>query len=298
MIGRMKCKRTSDGRVHDHHTLQVMRMQAVKAVREGQTVASVAAAYGLNVRTVFRWLADFANRGQNALLAKPIPWRPRKLTQEEKRWIARAIHDDSLKQFKFPYGVWALSLTGRLIERQFGKSLSLASVSRVMKLLGFTVQKPLYQASQQDPVPVPVPVRQLETEIYPEIRAEARRAGAAIIYFADESVIRSDYHTGTTWAPVGQTPVVEATGQRFSLNMISAVSPQGEFRFMIQEGTVSVAVFKRFLKRLMLGAKRPIFLIVGGHPTHKPKLMGSFVYTHGIEVFGFLNTDDLEVLRQ
>jgi transposase len=247
-------------------------MQAVKSVREGQTVASVAAAYGLNVRTVFRWLANFANGGQNALLAKPIRGRPPKVTPEEMRWIARAVHDDSPQQFKFPYGLWTLSLIGKLIERQFGKSLSLASVSRVMKLLGFTVQKPLYQAWQQDPVLV----RQWETETYPEIRAEARREGA-LIYFADESGIRSDYHTGTTWAPVGQTPVVEATGRRFSLNMISAVSPQGEFRFMIQEGTVTSAVFKRFLQRLMIGAKRPIFLIVDGHPTHKSKLVRSYV---------------------
>lgn len=60
----MKCKRTSDGRKHDHGVLQVMRQQAVKAIREGQDVSSVAAAYGINVRSVFRWLADFANGGR------------------------------------------------------------------------------------------------------------------------------------------------------------------------------------------------------------------------------------------
>ena len=268
----MKCKRSSDGRSIDQHSLQVMRMQAVKAVREGQSVASVAAAYGLNVRTVFRWLSKFASGGQNALLAKPVPGRPPKVTPEEMRWIAQAVRDDTPQQFKFPYGLWTLSLIGKLIEHQFGKSLSLASVSRVMKLLGFTVQKPLYQAWQQDPVLV----RRWETETYPEIRAEARRVGARI-YFADEAGIRSDYHTGTTWAPAGQTPVVEVTGRRFSLNMISAVSPQGEFRFMAHEGTVTAAVFKRFLQRLLIGAERPIFLIVDGHPTHKSKLVRRYV---------------------
>ncbi|MDN0083223.1 helix-turn-helix domain-containing protein, partial [Crenobacter sp. SG2305] len=50
----MKCKRNSDARGIDHHTLQVMRQQAVKAIREGQSVQSVAAAYGVNPRTVFR----------------------------------------------------------------------------------------------------------------------------------------------------------------------------------------------------------------------------------------------------
>jgi len=36
--------------------------------------------------------------------------------------------------------------------------------------------------------------------------------------------VRSNYHAGTTWAPVGQTPAVCATGARFGLNMISAIS--------------------------------------------------------------------------
>lgn len=268
----MKCKRNSDGRAIDHHSLQVMRQQAIKAVREGQTVQSVAAAFGVNVRSVFRWLADFANGGQNALLAKPIPGRPSKVSAEEMRWLAQAVRDNTPLQYKFEFGLWTLSLIRALINRQFGKALSIATVSRLMKVLGFSAQKPLYQAWQQDAALV----RRWEAETYPSIRSEARAAGATI-YFADESGIRSDYHTGTTWAPRGQTPVVEVTGRRFSLNMISAVSPQGEFRFMLHDGSVTATVFREFLKRLMIGADKPVFVIVDGHPIHKAKLVRAYV---------------------
>ena len=268
----MKCKRTSDGRKLDHSALQVLRQQAVKAIREGQDVTSVSAAYGVNVRSVFRWLADFANGGQNALLAKPIPGRPPKVSADEMRWLARAVRDNTPLQFKFAFGLWTLSLIAALIEREFGKKLSLASVSRIMKILGFSAQKPLYQAWQQDATLV----QQWEAETYPAIRAEAQAAGATI-YFADESGIRSDYHTGTTWAPIGETPVVEVTGRRFSLNMISAVSPRGDFRFMLHDGSVNAEVFREFLKRLMIGAEKPVFLIVDGHPIHKAKLVKTFV---------------------
>ncbi len=268
----MKCKRPSDGRALDHHTLQVMRQQAVKAVREGQTVQSVAAAFGVNQRSVFRWLADFTNGGQNALLAKPIPGRPSKLTAEELSWIANAVRDHNPQQFKFEFGLWTLSLIRHLIKRRFNKELSVSSVHRLMKTLGFSAQKPLYQAWQQDPALV----RTWETETYPAIRAEAKRVGATI-YFGDESGIRSDHHTGTTWAPQGQTPVVRATGRRFSLNMISAVSTQGEFRFMLHEGSVGAKVFLEFLKRLMVNAEKPVFLIVDGHSIHKAKLVKSYV---------------------
>jgi transposase len=81
----MKCKRNSGGRKLDHHRLQVMRQQAIKAVREGQAATSVAAAFGLNVRTVSTWLAKFSDGGEEALLAKPIPGRPPKVNDEEMR---------------------------------------------------------------------------------------------------------------------------------------------------------------------------------------------------------------------
>ncbi len=52
--------------------------------------------------------------------------------------------------------------------------------------------------------------------------------------------------------------MVEVTGKRFSLNMISAVGTQGEFRFMVHDGTVTAVVFREFLRRLMIGALRRI----------------------------------------
>jgi hypothetical protein len=51
-----------------------------------------------------------------------------------------------------------------------------------------------------------------------------------LIYFLDESAVRSDHHSGASWAKVGQTPVVKTTGARFSLNIIGAVTARGDFR--------------------------------------------------------------------
>ena len=49
--------------------------------------------------------------------------------------------------------------------------------------------------------------------------------------------MRSDFHSGKTWAPKGETPMARVTGQRFSLNMISAISPRGALRFMVVNAT-------------------------------------------------------------
>lgn len=268
----MKCKRDSDGRELDHVALQALRMQAIKAVKNGQTVQSVANAYGLNIRTVFRWLSHFASGGQRALQARPIPGRPPLLNTQEMAWVAKAVRDTTPQQYRLEFALWTLPIIGELIHHKFGKQLSRSAVGRVMRLLGFTPQKPLYRASQRDPILV----ERWRDEEFPDIAAQAKRAGATI-YFQDESSIRSDYHTGATWAPAGKTPVIETTGRRFSLSMLSAVSGRGDFRFMIHQGTVNAKVFREFLKRLMANATRPIFLVVDGHPIHKAKLVREYV---------------------
>ncbi|MGH3796261.1 MAG: transposase, partial [Pseudonocardiaceae bacterium] len=75
-----------------------------------------------------------------------------------------------------------------------------------------------------------------------EWSAEFESLGATV-YFADEASVRSDYHAGTTWAPVGRTPVVPTTGARFSVNMISAVTATGSFKYDIISGTLDAEKF-------------------------------------------------------
>jgi hypothetical protein len=49
------------------------------------------------------------------------------------------------------------------------------------------------------------------------------------------------------------------------MSMISAITSRGHMRFMIfEDGSVNADAFIEFLKRLMVGAERKIFLIVDG----------------------------------
>jgi hypothetical protein len=73
------------------------------------------------------------------------------------------------------------------------------------------------------------------TREYPKIARWAKRENT-LIFFADESGMRSDQDAGTTWGLTGQTPILNATGVRFGCNMLSAVNALGHFRFMVVEG--------------------------------------------------------------
>jgi transposase len=138
--------------------------------------------------------------------------------------------------------------------------------------MGLSPQRSLHRAYQQNPEAV----QRWKEQEFPAIRAAAKAEGATI-YFADEAGIRSDYHAGTTWTPVGKTPVVRNTGARFSVNMLSAVSAQGALRFTVHEGTITAKVFIDFCRRLLHDTDGPVYVVVDGHPNHRAKATTEFV---------------------
>jgi transposase len=264
----------TDARALDHKTLTELRKRGVAAVQAGESPDSVAAALGVNLRTVFRWLAQYRHGGWGKLDAHKRGGRPPKLDGGALRWVYKTVVDKTPLQLNFPFALWTAAMVQVLILDRYGVRLSRSSVSRLLNQLGLSAQRPLWRAYQQNPAAV----QRWLTEEFPDIQRRARREGAQI-FFADEAGVRSDYHSGTTWGKRGQTPVVSSTGARFGINLISAVSAQGQLRFMITKGRVTAAVFIDFLKRLLVNATSPIFVIADGHSTHRAKMVERFVAT-------------------
>ena len=256
--------RNNDARKLDHKTLEAIRIRAVEQVQAGESPEVVIKVLGFSRVCIYNWLAAYRAGGWQALRAKPLKGRPRKITGRQIKWIYDAVTLKNPLQFKFEFALWTRPMIRALIKDKYGIRLSLASVGRLLAQLGLTCQKPLTRAFQQNPALVDKWLK----EEFPKIRAKAKKKGAEI-FFADEAGVRSDFHSGRTWAPRGKTPVITTTGARFSLNMISAVSPRGQLRFMVVSGRVASKQFIDFLKRLVHGAQRPIFLIVDGHPVHR-----------------------------
>jgi transposase len=256
--------RDNDGRKLDHKTLEVLRLRAVEQVGAGAHPEDVAQTLGLHRKTVYGWLAKCREGGKGALLAKPVPGRPPKLAGPQLSRLYALIVGKDPRQMQFEFALWTREMVREVIRREFGVALSVVSVGRLLRKLGLSPQRPLHRAYQQNPEAV----ERWKREEYPAIKAAAEQQGATV-YFADEAGIRSDYHAGTTWSPVGQTPVVKNTGARFSVNMISAVSAKGALRFAVYEGNTNAQVFINFCQRLLHDAPGPACLIVDGHPAHR-----------------------------
>ncbi len=272
--------RDNDGRKLDHKTLEVLRFRAVEQVAAGAHPEDVAAALGLNRTTVYRWLSLRREGGERALKAKPIPGRPTKLTREQRRRVATLVAGTDPRQLAFDFALWTREMVRELIVREFGIELSASAVGRMLHAMGLSPQRPLWRAWQADPEKVQA---WKDTE-FPAIRARAKRVGMTV-YFGDEAGLRSDYHAGTTGAPIGRTPVVKATGARHSLNMISAVTAQGLLRYTTFTGTLTGPVFIEFAKLLLADTERAtgrgVVLIVDGHPAHRAKKVKQWVSTTG-----------------
>jgi len=269
--------RKNDARRLDHATLEAMRERAVRSVQNGERPELVARVLGVDRSTMYGWLAQYRRGGWGALKAKPLFGRPPKLDGKKLRWIYNAVTQKNPLQMKFAFALWTREMVAKLVKDKFQISLSLVSVGRLLAQLGISCQKPLHHALERDEALVQ---KWLKRE-YPKIKALARREKADI-YFGDSAHMRSDHHAGRTWGKKGETPIVLSTGARYGMSLISAVTSRGGMRFMIKEkGGVNSDVFIEFLKRLIVGSKNKIFLIVDRGPAHVSKKTKAFVATVG-----------------
>jgi transposase len=248
------------------------RVRAIQLVESGNHPNEVAELMNVGESTVLEWMRKYRQGGLAAVSTKFASGRPTVLTDRQMMELLALIVGCEPRQFSFGFALWTRALVRDLIRQRFKKSLSLVTVGRVLKKLGLSPQRPLYRAYQQNPEKVD----QWKREEYPAIRAEAAKDGATI-FFADEAAVRTDHHAGTTWAPIGQTPVVTGTGERKTIMMVSAISPRGQLRFHLHEGSFRAVHFIAFCKQLLADIEGKIFLIVDGSSVHTAKEVKDFV---------------------
>lgn len=261
-----------DGRTLSHETSEALRRMAVQRVLDGERPSEVITSYGLCRTTIYRWLRAHKKGGTAALAARPATGRPCTLTEKQKLQVRKWICGRDPRQYGFDFGLWTRGIVADLIERNFGVTLSVTSVGRVLAELDITPQKPLRRAYERDPRAI----EKWKREEFPKLRARAKRRGAEI-FFLDEAGVRSDAPLQRTWGAKGKTPVVATSGQRQSVNAVSAITMLGGFWYAVYSGRFNAGRFVGFLKDFLRGRRRPVFLVVDGHPAHRAKSVAEFV---------------------
>lgn len=260
-------------------------MQVIRLRAAGKTYDEIAAQTGLTRTGVF----DICKRhklGGVAALKDKIGGRKlgedRLLTEDQERQIQRLIQDKTPDQIKMPYALWSRQAVAELILDQFGIAVAVRTMGTYLKRWGFTPQKPLRRAYEQSPAAV----RQWMDTTYPDIAARAKREGAEI-HWGDETGLRSDDVRGRGFAPKGETPVVRVNSKREGLSIISTVTNKGQMRWKIFDGALNSDILIDFMRRVIKGANKKVFLILDNLRVQHSKPVKAWLakHTDAIEVF-------------
>ena len=127
-------------------------------------------------------------------------------------------------------------------------------------------QRPLKKAYEQSSAAVSKWVH----EQYLKIAAQAKQEGAEI-QWGDETGLRFDDVRGRGYAPKGKTPVVLAHANRSKLSVISTVTNKGQMRWKVFSGALNAKILIGFMKRLVHGREKRVFLILDNLRVHHSK---------------------------
>lgn len=97
-----------------------------------------------------------------------------------------------------------------------------------------------------------------------------------VIVFIDESGLSERPTRVRTWAPKGQTPVIQFHFNWKQLSMIAGLTYTSAY-FRLHEGSIKSPQIVEFLKALVKQIKRPLLIIWDGLKAHRSRLVRDYV---------------------
>lgn len=249
----------------------VFRKRAMSLIKSGSKKKEVALIMGVRPSTVSDWVILYKLNGLKGLRDKKrgIKAEDKKLLDQQQEFaIQDMILDRMPDQLKLPYSLWTRKAVKELIAREFGIELAITTTGDYLRSWGYSPQKPKKRAYEQSSQAVQKWLR----EEYPAIKQRAKNENAEI-HWGDETGARNNSQHGRSYSPKGNTPVKVSMAKRFSVNMISTLTNQGQVVFMIYSGTMDAKRFIGFMEQLIKDRERKVFLILDNLRVHHSKLV-------------------------
>jgi transposase len=260
----------TDARKLSTEQQELLRQQAIRLRLKGKTFREIGQLLNVHPDTVGRWYQRYEAGGKAALtVQKRGPKnKPRRLTEAQEQRVIEAVKDQMPDQYKLGFALWTRRAIAQLIKQFWGIDIPVRTLGDYLKRWGFSPQKPLKKAWEQNPTRVDAWLK----EEYPQIKARAKAENAQI-FWGDETGIKNTTQHGRSYAPIGKTPVQPLPAKRVSLNMISAITNQGTVRFMLYESMMNAKVLIKFLRALIESTPGKVFLILDNLRVHHAKIV-------------------------
>lgn len=227
---------------------------------------AVAAAYGIERTTLYRWVQRYEVDGESGLDRKAGSGRPRKLEELSEDEL-RALVLKGAQHFGYETDLWTVGRLRRVITEEFSVELSKNTVWRRLRDAGLTYQKPereYYEIDEESRT------KWLRYEV-PKIRRCVKKH-RGILYFQDESNVSLTAFLGKTWAPCGETPKATVTGKRAGIAANSAISRNGHLLFRLLEKRIASKEVIEFLGQMLKHhPRRHLVVVMDQAPPHTSK---------------------------
>lgn len=255
-----------DARELSDAVLEAFRLRVLRGRELGMTETRLAEIFGLARETVCRWWSAYQAGGVEAIpherTGRPIG-SGRTLDDAQATRLQAKIKDHSPGDWGIAAPLWTRRAVRDLIRNEFQIDMPIRTVGEYLRRWGYTPKKPRHKARGQDPEKL----REWLENIYPAIAEAAAKEGGEI-HWCDEKGVGANEFPGRGYAPIGHTPEQEVMAHPCQMNVASTITNEGKIRFMTYRSTMTATVFIEFLRRLVQGAHKKIFLIVDQLPAH------------------------------
>jgi transposase len=260
-------------------TREWRRMQAWHLKQLGWKQRDIAVALGASEGAVSQWLAAARVGGSDALLSRPAPGHPAKLSAEQRRLLPDFLWHGP-EAYGFRGEVWTCPRVAHVLKEEFGVSYSRSQVSRILKELNWTPQVPITRALQRDEDAI----ERWRAEVWPRLRERAKRERRALV-FVDESGFYLLPGVVKTYSPEGLTPVISEWQTRDHLSVMGGLTPAGGAYVLVRTESLNGMHSVEFLAHLLRVAGPRLLVIWDGSPIHRRVAVKDFVAGTGGKVW-------------
>jgi transposase len=247
----------------DFKRMERLRLGAARMFEQGTSQAEVAHRLGTSRQNTHRWHHQWRHSGRAALRAAGRAGRKPKLDARARRKLERALLQGALAH-GFDSDLWTCKRVVIVIERLTGVRHHPSHAWRILRAMGWTLQRPERRATERD--------------------EQAIARWVKWLVFLDESGVGFTPPVRRTWAPRGQTPILrhrQRNWSRLSMAAMCCYRPNGSrarLALHLQPGSynddVLIGVLQQ-LRRFLNGQKAT--LLWDGLRSHWSRPMRAFI---------------------
>jgi transposase len=247
------------------------RLRALHLKQQSWVQRDIAEAVGVREETISRWLARAQDGGPEALLARPTPGRPPRLSDAQKRLIPEFLWHGA-EAYGFRGEVWTRARIARVIEEEFGVRYHKGHVGRLLQELHWTPQVPIRRAIQRDEEAI----QRWRDKVWPDLLRRARLERRVLV-FEDESGFYLLPGLVRTYAPEAQTPAIREQQTRDHLSVMGGMTPAGKVYTLARQESLNGLHCIEFLLHLGRVVGPRLLVIWDGSPIHRRTEVTDFV---------------------